>query len=120
MPTLITFNYAGCAIQWDPVSDPELRAVLALARDVRALLDAADASPAPAAAPGRNVVETPPEPPRNAAEAEQRFFARYGETVGRDWRSVQRYLGQMLPKPATVAEWTLIAKRVRDAAKVAA
>jgi hypothetical protein len=54
-------------------------------------------------------------PPRDAAEAEQRFFARYGEIVGgATWKSVQRYLGHLIPRPTSVEEWIAVAEQVRD------
>ncbi len=57
-------------------------------------------------------------PPRDAAEAEQRFYARYAEVIGGDsWQAVQRYLGQLLPRPAAVEEWISVAEQVRDRAR---
>jgi hypothetical protein len=57
-------------------------------------------------------------PPRDATEAEQRFYARYGEVVGgRSWQSVQRYLGHLLPRPTSVEEWIAVAEEVRDRAR---
>lgn len=57
-------------------------------------------------------------PPRDAAEAEQRFFTRYGDVVGgRSWQAVQRYLGHLLPRPASVEEWIAVAEQVRDRAR---
>jgi hypothetical protein len=54
-------------------------------------------------------------PPRDPAEAEQRFFARYGEVVGgENWAAVQRYLGSRAPKPTTVEGWIAAAEAVRD------
>jgi hypothetical protein len=54
-------------------------------------------------------------PPRDAAEAEQRFFARYSDVVGgRSWQAVQRYLGHLLPRPSNVEEWIAVAEQVRD------
>jgi hypothetical protein len=53
--------------------------------------------------------------PRTAAEAEQRFFARYGGTVGGDaWLAVQRYISSRAPKPTTVEGWIAAAEAVRD------
>ncbi len=52
---------------------------------------------------------------RDAAEAEQRFFARYGKIVGgNSWAMVQRYLGDNQPKPSTVEGWISVAEAVRD------
>ncbi len=57
-------------------------------------------------------------PPRDAAEAEQRFYARYGDVIGgRSWQSVQRYLGHLLPRPTSVEEWIAVAEEVRDRAR---
>jgi|HigsolmetaAR202D_1030399.scaffolds.fasta_scaffold00030_3 Predicted membrane protein len=57
----------------------------------------------------------PVQPPRDAAEAEQRFFARYGKIVGgNSWAMVQRYLGDNQPKPSTVEGWISVAEAVRD------
>lgn len=72
------------------------------------------AEPEPTAAP-----EAEPQPhsgpPRDADEAEQRFFARYGEIVGdTNWQSVQRYLGHLIPRPTSVEEWIAVAEQVRD------
>jgi hypothetical protein len=54
-------------------------------------------------------------PPRDPAEAEQRFFARYGEVIGgENWSAVQRYLGSRAPKPTTVEGWIAAAEAVRD------
>jgi hypothetical protein len=49
--------------------------------------------------------------PRDPAEAEQRFFARYGETIGgENWAAVQRYLRSRAPKPTTVEGWIAAAE----------
>jgi hypothetical protein len=56
-----------------------------------------------------------PTPPRDPAEAEQRFFARYAEVIGgENWAAVQRYLGSRAPKPTTVEGWIAAAEAVRD------
>ncbi|MBC8161816.1 MAG: hypothetical protein H7Z42_11410, partial [Roseiflexaceae bacterium] len=55
------------------------------------------------------------EPPRDAAEAERRFFARYGAVVGGEgWGEVQHYLDSRAPKPTTVDGWIRVAEAVRD------
>ena len=52
--------------------------------------------------------------PRTAEEAERRFFARYGETVGGGtWTAVQKFLGYRSPKPSTVDEWIEVGAEVR-------
>ncbi|HEX9439397.1 MAG TPA: hypothetical protein VF909_06945, partial [Roseiflexaceae bacterium] len=59
-----------------------------------------------------------PAPPRDSAEAERRFFARYGETIGgENWAAVQRYLQSRAPKPTTVEGWIAAAEAVRDQAR---
>lgn len=69
-----------------------------------------DAAPAPAAGQSG--------PPRDAAEAEQRFYARYSDVVGgKTWQAVQRYLGNLLPRPTNVEEWISVAEQVRDRAR---
>lgn len=56
--------------------------------------------------------------PQSAADAEQRFFARYADSVGGgDWAAVQRYLGSRAPKPTTVGGWIAAADAVRDQAR---
>jgi hypothetical protein len=56
-----------------------------------------------------------PAPPRDPAEAEQRFFARYSETIGGEsWAAVQHYLRSRAPKPTTVEGWIAAAEAVRD------
>ena len=133
MASAIMFGYQGLSLTFDPVGPLSLHELLAAARDVRATLDAAEASPAPPAQPprptgpgtrpGRNAAAEPAPaegPPQTAAEAEQRFFARYGRLLAApDWPAVQRYLGVLLPRPATVAEWMAVARRVRDHADAA-
>jgi len=57
-------------------------------------------------------------PPRDPAEAEQRFFARYSETIGGEsWAAVQHYLRSRAPKPTTVDGWIAAAEAVRDQAR---
>lgn len=54
-------------------------------------------------------------PPKDAPEAERRFYARYGEIVGgSDWKAVQRYLGSLRPRPSTVEDWIAVAEEVRS------
>ncbi len=62
--------------------------------------------------------EIPAELPRTAAEAERRFFARYGETIGgQDWIAARRYLRTRAPKPSSIEGWLDAAAAVRDAAQ---
>jgi hypothetical protein len=69
-------------------------------------------APAPAASAPAS---TAPHPPRDAGEAEQRFFTRYGEIIGGDsWDNVQSYLRSRAPKPTTVEGWIATAEAVRD------
>ena len=57
-------------------------------------------------------------PPATAAEAEQRFFARYAETIGgQDWKAVQGFLRRRTAKPITVEGWIAAAEAVRDHAQ---
>ncbi len=52
--------------------------------------------------------------PRTAEEAEKRFFARYGETVGGGtWTAVQKFLGYRSQKPTTVEEWIEVGAEIR-------
>lgn len=139
MPSTIQFGYQGLSLTYDPAGPLPLHELLAAARDVRATLDAAERSPAPPAQPprptgpgtrpGRNTPADPATtttsggyvPPATPAEAEQRFFARYGDVVGgRSWQAVQRYLGHLLPRPASVEEWVSVAEEVRDRMREAA
>lgn len=54
-------------------------------------------------------------PPRDATEAEQRFFHRYAETIGgSNWSAVQRFLHSRMPRPTTVEDWIAVAEQVRD------
>jgi hypothetical protein len=70
--------------------------------------DDVEFAPAPAA-------PSPAAPPRDPAEAEQRFFNRYGEIIGGDsWPAVQSYLRSRAPKPTTVEGWIAAAEAVRD------
>ena len=68
---------------------------------------------------GANVTAFPAEEaragaPRTPEEAERRFFARYGETVGGGtWTAVQKYLGYRSPKPETIEDWIDVAAEVR-------
>jgi hypothetical protein len=83
--------------------------------DEQAAIEQATA-PAQAEAPAGQSAHSGP--PRDATEAEQRFYARYGEVVGgRSWQSVQRYLGHLLPRPTSVEEWIAVAEEVRDRAR---
>ena len=74
--------------------------------------DQAEITPAPTPAVAAPAA---PHPPRDAAEAEQRFFTRYGEIIGGDsWDNVQSYLRSRAPKPTTVEGWIATAEAVRD------
>ncbi|HMO56884.1 MAG TPA: AAA family ATPase [Roseiflexaceae bacterium] len=55
------------------------------------------------------------QPPRDAAEAEQRFFTRYADVIGgSNWIAVQRYLERREPEPTSVEEWIAAAEAVRE------
>lgn len=76
-----------------------------------------DVAFAPSAAPAETNGRAPA-PPRDAAEAEQRFFTRYGEIIGGDsWANVQSYLRSRAPKPTTIEGWIAAAEAVRDRAR---
>jgi adenosyl cobinamide kinase/adenosyl cobinamide phosphate guanylyltransferase len=52
--------------------------------------------------------------PKNARDAEKRFFARYAELIGGNaWADVESFLGYESDKPTTVQEWVEIAAEVR-------
>ena len=112
----ITFIYQGLTISYNPDGPRDLPSLLEEARRVRAAIDDAERTPA---GPGRN-----PQPtgrPKDPAEAEERFYARYGAVVGgRSWQAVQRYLGHLLPRPRSVEDWIAAAEEVRDRARAAA
>ncbi len=60
-------------------------------------------------------------PPATAAEAERRFFAKFGSVVGGNgWADVQRYCGTRPVKPTTVGGWMQIAAVIRDTQKSSA
>ena len=62
----------------------------------------------------------PASPPATPREAEQRFFARYGQIVGGiSWLDVRAYLGISTPKPRTVDQWIAAAEAVRDRSRQA-
>ncbi|NTW03816.1 MAG: AAA family ATPase [Oscillochloris sp.] len=65
--------------------------------------------------PGDETASASTNPPKDANEAEQRFFARYADVLGdTSWQAVQRYLGLLLPKPSSVEGWITVAEQVRD------
>jgi ribonuclease HI len=98
------------AAQSEPVSE-----VAAPIVEEEPELEEEQAAPAPAPAQAARNGSAPTQPPRDAAEAEQRFFARYGKIVGgNSWNLVQRYLGDNQPKPSTVEGWISVAEAVRD------
>ena len=71
-----------------------------------------------AAAPAQAAPAGVAAPPRDPAEAEQRFFNRYGDVIGGDsWPAVQSYLRSRAPKPTTVEGWIAAAEAVRDRAR---
>ncbi len=72
----------------------------------------------PSAATEPAVASAHPAPPRDAAEAEQRFYARYASVIGgTTWSDVQRYLQSRAPRPTTVEGWIAVAEAVRDRAR---
>jgi hypothetical protein len=77
-----------------------------------------EAAPAPTQAPPAAAPGSPSSPPRDPNEAEQRFFARYSDTIGGEsWTAVQRYLQSRAPRPTTVEGWIAVAEQVRDRAR---
>jgi len=85
----------------------ELQEAQARAAEQRAAQQAAQPAQEPA-----------PAPPSTPEEAEQRFFARYGQIVGGDdWRAVQRYLRSRAPRPTAIEGWYAAAEAVRDHAR---
>ena len=73
--------------------------------------------PKPPAAQVAAPVASTAGPPQTPEDAEQRFFARYGEQIGgTDWSAVKHYLNTHLPKPRTVDRWLKVAEQVRDRA----
>jgi hypothetical protein len=86
----------------------ELAAAQARAQEQRRLAEVTDGAPTPAGSA----------PPATAAEAEQRFYARYGQQIGGDtWAAVESFLARRLPKPTTIDEWFAVAAAVRDHAR---
>jgi hypothetical protein len=56
--------------------------------------------------------------PKDADEAQQRFYARYAEVIGgQEWSSVQRYLASRAPRPTSIEGWVAVAEAVRDKQK---
>jgi len=52
--------------------------------------------------------------PKSAREAERRFFARYGATIGgTTWEDVEAFLGYESARPTTVDEWVEVAAEVK-------
>lgn len=119
MATIITFTLGAVTVAWDTAED--LDEVLAKAGFVQTVIAsqtaAAERAPqrsgGPPAGPTRNAA--PYVPPKDAAEAEQRFYARYSEVIGgQSWQAVQRYLGHLLPRPKSIEDWFAAAEEVRD------
>lgn len=75
-------------------------------------------TPAPATAAEAPAASGQSQPPRDPAEAERRFFARYSEVVGGStWGAVQGYLQSRAPRPTTIEGWIAAAEAVRDRAR---
>jgi hypothetical protein len=120
MATVITFALGALTVAWDTADD--LETVLHKAGMLRVALEAQAGrtaeAPARPAGPSRN--PAPYVPPATAAEAEQRFFAKYGETVGANWPAVQRWFGHLLPRPKSIEEWIAVAEEVKSRQRAAA
>lgn len=57
--------------------------------------------------------DEPPPPPQTTEEAEQRFYARWGDVVGgQTWADVQRYTGIRGQSPTTIRQWYAAAEAV--------
>jgi hypothetical protein len=108
MANAIKFVYQGLTIDWNPDGPRDLQSLLDEARAVRAALDELEGAPT---GPGRT--PAPTERPRTPAEAEARFYARYG------WPLVQRLLGRIEPRPQSVDGWIAVAEEVRDRQRAA-
>jgi AAA domain len=79
-------------------------------RTIEAAPEVANPIPAPA-----NTHVAGATPPRDPAEAEQRFFTRYADVIGgTTWAAVQRFLETRAPRPTTVEGWISVAELVRD------
>ena len=62
---------------------------------------------------------TPSQLPSSPAEAEQRFYARYGAHLSAPtWEAVETFLGHQLPYPRSVEEWVAVGQEA--AARTAA
>jgi hypothetical protein len=107
MPNAIKFVVSGVTVEYDPDGPRDLQSLLAESRAVRAALDAIEAPAGPGRAPA------PTERPRTPAEAEQRFYARYG------WPLVQRLLGRLDVRPQSVEAWIAVAEEVRERQRAA-
>lgn len=57
-------------------------------------------------------------PPATAAEAERRFFDRYGGSAGSTWAAVQGFIGSNASKPTTIEGWIAVAESVRDQIRI--
>lgn len=80
---------------------------------------AEEALPAEQPAEDSGTAAAPPQrsyqPPRTPAEAEQRFYARYGEIIGGEsWLDVRAYLNYDAPRPRTIEGWIEAAEAIRD------
>jgi hypothetical protein len=120
MATIISFQLGAVTVAWDTAED--LDEVLAKAGFVQTVLAsqtaAVERAPQRPAGPTRSAA--PYVPPKDAAEAEERFYARYGEVIGgASWQAAQRYLGHLLPKPRSIEEWIAVAEEVRDRQRAA-
>jgi hypothetical protein len=115
MATIISFQLGPVTVQWDTAED--LDEVLAKAGFVQTVLASQNAAVerAPQRPAGPTRSPAPYVPPKDAAEAEERFYARYSEVIGgQSWGAVQRYLGHLLPRPQSVEDWIAVAEEVRD------
>lgn len=53
--------------------------------------------------------------PKTADEAQQRFYARYGDHIGeRTWDAVEAFLGHQHPCPTSVEEWIAVGQEAQQ------
>lgn len=77
-------------------------------------LAAAPAALADASAPAASSARPTMVAPRTVAEAQDRFFARYGAQIGgTTWAAVTAFLGSASDQPTTIAAWMALAREVQ-------
>lgn len=89
------------------VTAPDLNVIVARLEAVASRMEAVPIEPPPPPTNGKAL-------PRDAADAERRFFAKFGAVAGGTWVEVQQYLGKSEDKPTTVEQWVELARLMRD------